>query len=197
MKRPFLAQLVCIVRGVVILLSAARPVRAGNNMEVQLCLMSTRMLLPTAAPRRWRGRYPLSLYNTNDNNPRNWVRLSGTRAFCKFTSPKDGSRIHVLPYTLHTKQPWQHVQESHAHLSSSQGTAVEQIVLGRDKMMGVEGVAGAGKTTSVSATREAVECEGYQVIGLAPTSRAAHKLAESGIEPGTLQRPSHSARSTH
>jgi hypothetical protein len=60
MKRPFLAQLVCIVRGVVILLSAARPVRAGNNMEVQLCLMSTRMLLPTAAPRRWRGRYPLS-----------------------------------------------------------------------------------------------------------------------------------------
>lgn len=52
MKRPFLAQLVCIVRGVVILLSAARPVRAGNNMEVQLCLMSARMLLPTAAPRR-------------------------------------------------------------------------------------------------------------------------------------------------
>jgi ATP-dependent exoDNAse (exonuclease V) alpha subunit len=54
--------------------------------------------------------------------------------------------------------------------------------------MGLEGVAGAGKTTSLSATREAVECEGYQVIGLAPTSRAAHKLAESGIESGTLQR---------
>jgi conjugative relaxase-like TrwC/TraI family protein len=85
-------------------------------------------------------------------------------------------------------QTWQHVQESHAHLSPSQRAAVEQIVSGRDKIMGLEGVAGAGKTTSLSAIREAAECEGYQVIGLAPTSRAAHKLAESGIESHTLQR---------
>ena len=59
---------------------------------------------------------------------------------------------------------------------------------GRDKIMGLEGVAGAGKTTSLSAIREAAECEAYKVTGLAPTSRAAHKLAESGIESGTLQR---------
>jgi conjugative relaxase-like TrwC/TraI family protein len=85
-------------------------------------------------------------------------------------------------------QTWQHVQENHAQLSPSQRAAVEQIVSGRDKIMGLEGVAGAGKTTSLSAIREAAECEGYQVIGLAPTSRAAHKLAESGIESGTLQR---------
>ena len=85
-------------------------------------------------------------------------------------------------------ETWQHVQESHAHLSPSQRAAVEQIVSGRDKIMGLEGVAGAGKTTSLSAIREAAECEGYQVIGLAPPSRAAHKLAESGIESGTLQR---------
>jgi conjugative relaxase-like TrwC/TraI family protein len=85
-------------------------------------------------------------------------------------------------------QTWQHVQESHAHLSSSQHAAVEQIASGRDKIMGLEGVAGAGKTTSLTAIREAAQSEGYQVIGLAPTSRAAHKLAESGIESGTLQR---------
>jgi ATP-dependent exoDNAse (exonuclease V) alpha subunit len=85
-------------------------------------------------------------------------------------------------------QTWQHAQESHAHLSPSQRAAVEQIVSGRDKIMGLEGVAGSGKTTSLSAIREAAECEGYHVIGLAPTSRAAHKLAESGIESGTLQR---------
>ena len=54
--------------------------------------------------------------------------------------------------------------------------------------MGLEGVAGAGKTTSLTAIREAAEREGYQVVGLAPTSRAAHKLAESGIESHTLQR---------
>ena len=54
--------------------------------------------------------------------------------------------------------------------------------------MGLEGVAGAGKTTSLAAVREAAEREGYRVRGLAPTSRAAHKLAESGIESETLQR---------
>ncbi len=58
----------------------------------------------------------------------------------------------------------------------------------QDKIIGLEGVAGAGKTTSLTAVREAAEREGYQVIGLAPTSRAAHKLGESGIESHTLQR---------
>jgi ATP-dependent exoDNAse (exonuclease V) alpha subunit len=74
------------------------------------------------------------------------------------------------------------------HLSSSQRTAVEQILSSYDKVVGLEGVAGAGKTTSLSAVREAAEREGYQVVGLAPTSRAAHKLSESGIESHTLQR---------
>ena len=34
-------------------------------------------------------------------------------------------------------QTWQHVQESHAHLSPNQRAAVEQIVSGRDKIMGL------------------------------------------------------------
>jgi hypothetical protein len=34
-------------------------------------------------------------------------------------------------------QTWQHVQENHAHLSPSQRAAVEQIVSGRDKIMGL------------------------------------------------------------
>ncbi len=55
-------------------------------------------------------------------------------------------------------------------------------------MMALEGVAGAGKTTSLRAIREAAEREGHKVEGLAPTSRAAQKLAESGIESSTLQR---------
>ena len=54
--------------------------------------------------------------------------------------------------------------------------------------MGLEGLAGAGKTTSLAAVREAAQTEGYEVRGLAPTSRAAQKLAESGIESETLQR---------
>src|SRR5216684_3301132 len=85
-------------------------------------------------------------------------------------------------------ETWQSVQQNHTHLSTSQRAAVEQTLATRDKIVGLEGVAGAGKTTSLSAIREAAEREGYRVIGLAPTSRAAHKLAESGIESHTLQR---------
>jgi len=87
-----------------------------------------------------------------------------------------------------SSETWHEVEEKHAHLSTSQRAAVEQIVSSQDKIMGLEGVAGAGKTTSLAAVREAAEQEGYEVRGLAPTSRAAHKLAESGIESETLQR---------
>jgi ABC-type branched-subunit amino acid transport system ATPase component len=89
---------------------------------------------------------------------------------------------------LVTSETWQSVRENHTHLSASQRAAVEQTLATRDKIVGLEGVAGAGKTTSLSAIREAVEREGYEVIGLAPTSRATHKLSESGIESHTLQR---------
>jgi conjugative relaxase-like TrwC/TraI family protein len=89
---------------------------------------------------------------------------------------------------LANPETWQSVQQNHTHLSASQRAAVEQTLASRDKIVGLEGLAGAGKTTSLSAIRETAEREGYQVIGLAPTSRAAHKLAESGIESHTLQR---------
>ena len=89
---------------------------------------------------------------------------------------------------LVSPETWQSVQQNHTHLSTSQRAAVEQILTTQDKIIGLEGVAGAGKTTSLTAVREAAEREGYQVIGLAPTSRAAHKLGESGIESHTLQR---------
>ncbi len=65
---------------------------------------------------------------------------------------------------------------------------MEQILSSRDQVTGLEGVAGAGKTTSLAAVREAAEQEGYEWKGFAPTSRAAQKLAEAGIESSTLQR---------
>jgi len=43
-------------------------------------------------------------YNTNDNE-QNWFALASDRNFCKFTSKKDGSRIHVLLSTLYTDKP--------------------------------------------------------------------------------------------
>jgi conjugative relaxase-like TrwC/TraI family protein len=80
------------------------------------------------------------------------------------------------------------IAAEHSHLNESQRKAVELILSSRDRMTALEGVAGAGKTTSLRAIREAAERQGYKVEGLAPTSRAAQKLAESGIESSTLQR---------
>jgi conjugative relaxase-like TrwC/TraI family protein len=93
-----------------------------------------------------------------------------------------------LDNPLVSTETLRHIGEKHPHLSTSQRAAVEQIASSHDRITGLEGVAGAGKTTSLAAIREAAEHEGYKVLGLAPTSRAAQKLAESGIESGTLQR---------
>ncbi len=80
------------------------------------------------------------------------------------------------------------MRQAHGHLSDTQRRAVEQILSSRDQVTALEGVAGAGKTTSLAAIREAAERESYIVKGLAPTSRAAQKLEECGIRSNTLQR---------
>jgi conjugative relaxase-like TrwC/TraI family protein len=81
----------------------------------------------------------------------------------------------------------QRTMEQHPHLSMSQRNAVDAVLTSRDQMMALEGVAGAGKTTSLAAVREAAVSAGYEVEGLAPTSRAAQKLGEAGMETHTLQ----------
>ncbi|WP_433971868.1 MobF family relaxase [Tunturiibacter lichenicola] len=81
----------------------------------------------------------------------------------------------------------QQIMAENGHLSVSQRHAVEAVLTSRDQMMALEGVAGAGKTTSLTVVRDAAEGAGYGVEGLAPTSRAAKKLAEAGIETQTLQ----------
>jgi ATP-dependent exoDNAse (exonuclease V) alpha subunit len=80
------------------------------------------------------------------------------------------------------------IARDYGHLNQSQRIAVDEILASRDQVTALEGAAGTGKTTALTAVREAVEREGYQVEGFAPTSRAAHKLAEAGIESSTLQR---------
>jgi conjugative relaxase-like TrwC/TraI family protein len=80
------------------------------------------------------------------------------------------------------------IEKAYLHLSDGQRRAVEQILSSRDQVTALEGVAGSGKTTSLAAIREAAERDGYKVEGFAPTSRAAQKLAEAGIESSTLQR---------
>jgi conjugative relaxase-like TrwC/TraI family protein len=80
------------------------------------------------------------------------------------------------------------IERNYSHLNETQRRAVTQILSSRDLVMALEGVAGSGKTTSLAAIREVAERHGYKVEGFAPTSRAAQKLSESGIESRTLQR---------
>lgn len=88
----------------------------------------------------------------------------------------------VRPETL------QHVAREYDRLNGSQRAAVQEVLSSRDRVMGLDGIAGAGKTTSLDAIRTAAEREGYAVRGLAPTSGATRKLQEAGIESTTLQR---------
>jgi len=64
---------------------------------------------------------------------------------------------------------------------------VEDVLSSPDRIQGIQGFAGAGKTTTLTVIRSAAERQGYQVEGFAPTSRAARQLKEAGIEAGTLQ----------
>ena len=79
-------------------------------------------------------------------------------------------------------------EDRHTELSPAQREAVDDIFVRREKIVGLDGIAGTGKTTTLAVIREGVEAEGYKVEGFAPTSRAAQKLAEAGIETSTLQR---------
>ena len=80
------------------------------------------------------------------------------------------------------------IEKRHPELNVSQRQAVDEVSQSREKIVGIDGIAGAGKTTALAVVREGAEAEGYRVEGFAPTSRAAQKLAEAGIETSTLQR---------
>jgi len=77
--------------------------------------------------------------------------------------------------------------DRHPELNRSQQEAAREVFASREKIVGIDGVAGAGKTTTLAVIREGAEAEGYRVEGFAPTSRAAQKLGEAGIETSTLQ----------
>jgi conjugative relaxase-like TrwC/TraI family protein len=78
-------------------------------------------------------------------------------------------------------------EERHPELNAGQRQAVDEIFLSREKIVGLDGVAGTGKTTTLAVVREGAEQDGYKVEGFAPTSGAAKKLGEAGIETKTLQ----------
>ena len=74
-------------------------------------------------------------------------------------------------------------------LTAGQREAARLILTARDRVVGVQGYAGTGKTTMLNRARLLAEKSGHRVIGLAPSASAARTLgAEAGIESETLQR---------
>jgi conjugative relaxase-like TrwC/TraI family protein len=79
------------------------------------------------------------------------------------------------------------LNEARPQLNRAQRTAVEQVLKSRDRIQGLQGVAGGGKTTTLASIRQGAEQGGYAVEGFAPTSRAARQLHDAGILADTLQ----------
>ncbi len=74
-------------------------------------------------------------------------------------------------------------------LNEGQQNAVRALLTGRDRIIGIQGYAGVGKTTLLTVARELAEKKNYEVIGLAPSASAAKTLQdEAGIESRTLQK---------
>jgi len=78
-------------------------------------------------------------------------------------------------------------RELYDNLTEDQKKALERILMSRDRVIGIQGDAGTGKTTMLSAAREQLEKEGYTVRGMSFTGKATKELQSgAGIESQTL-----------
>ncbi|MDE3104125.1 MAG: relaxase domain-containing protein [Acidobacteriota bacterium] len=80
------------------------------------------------------------------------------------------------------------LSESQPHFNAAQRRVIEEVLISRDQVQGLQGRAGSGKTSVLETIREGAEQNGYAVEGFAPTSRAAKQLRDAGIKADTLQR---------
>jgi Ti-type conjugative transfer relaxase TraA len=83
--------------------------------------------------------------------------------------------------------------EKHGGLSADQVTALRHM-LSPNQISCVVGFAGAGKTTCLEAAKDAWEMAGYNVIGLAPTGRAADNIERCGIRSMTVHKFLHAQK---
>jgi conjugative relaxase-like TrwC/TraI family protein len=98
---------------------------------------------------------------------------------------KDGRD--TIPAVLTIPQVEEQTLQLYGHLTSDQKKALEHILTTTDKVIGIQGDAGTGKTTMLNAAREQMEGQGYTVRGLTFTGKAAKELQTgAGVESKTL-----------
>jgi conjugative relaxase-like TrwC/TraI family protein len=71
-------------------------------------------------------------------------------------------------------------------LNQGQRDAAAMILATQNRIIGVQGLAGTGKTFMLQSARNLAEESGYQVLGLAPSAAAARELEKTGIKSRTL-----------
>lgn len=72
-------------------------------------------------------------------------------------------------------------------LNDGQMNAVKTALTTEDRVVGVQGYAGTGKTYMLAKMQAVAEKQGYEVVGLAPSDKAVDELNAVGIKSGTLQ----------
>jgi conjugative relaxase-like TrwC/TraI family protein len=73
-------------------------------------------------------------------------------------------------------------------LNAGQRSLVELVLTTRNRIIGVNGLAGTGKTTALKVAGDLAERESFEFVGLAPSHSAVRALERSGIESQTVQR---------
>ena len=103
------------------------------------------------------------------------------------------STIKQMQKGQQTVEPVMRQDDAAAHararefLNPAQQRAIQEVLTSQDRIHGLQGLAGSGKTSALSSIREGAEQNGYAVEGFAPTSRAAGQLRDAGIPADTLQ----------
>jgi ATP-dependent exoDNAse (exonuclease V) alpha subunit len=71
-------------------------------------------------------------------------------------------------------------------LNDDQRDLVTQVLTTKNRIMGVQGSAGTGKTTALKVVNEIGEMHDFKLVGLAPSASAAQELENTGISSQTL-----------
>jgi conjugative relaxase-like TrwC/TraI family protein len=85
---------------------------------------------------------------------------------------------------LHSQAVRLHLAET--KLNNGQRAVVETVLTSSNRITGIQGSAGTGKTTVLRSVRELAETQGIKLVGVAPSAGAARELAGSGIQSQTL-----------